>query len=143
LFLLLTGVRYADEEGSMRIVGNIPSALAVSVQIASVLAVAIGVGLLVAGNSVEPVPLVGSVGQAVHSLERWARDAESFHELAAWLKGFGAGFLTLGILGLVVPWANALVYGRRGGAPPAAEPVKLDELRAPADRGPRQSLPGS
>lgn len=61
-------------------------------QILSGLAVALGVGLLVAGSE---------------------RDVQFFHGLAAGLKGFGAGFLTLGILGLLLPWANALVSARR------------------------------
>lgn len=126
----------------MRIVDKIGSALPIAVQIVSVLAVALGTGLLVAGCAVSPAPRVDSVGQTVHALERAARDAEFFHELAAWLKGFGAGFLTLGILGLVVPWANVLVYGRRGGATPPAEPANPAAPSAGADRDPRQSLPG-
>ena len=33
--------------------------------------------------------------------------------MATMYYGFGSAFLTLGILGLVIPWVNVLVYGRR------------------------------
>ena len=92
-------------------------------QIVSVFAMALGIGLLVAGSMIDPVLRADNVGQMVSTLEMSARDAEFYRNLAVGLMGFGAGFLTLGILGVVVPWANVAVYGQRRGALPNTEPV--------------------
>ena len=91
-------------------------------QIVSVFAIALGTGLLVAGSSLNPVVRLDNVGQVVRSLEWSARDAEFYHSLAAGLKGPGAAFLTLGIVGLVVPWVNVLVYRRRATSPGPVTP---------------------
>jgi len=83
------------------------------IQIVSVVAIALGVGLLVAGSSINPVASGDNVEQFVLAMEMSGREAEFYHQLAMTLKGTGAGFLTLGVLGLLVPWANVLVYGPR------------------------------
>jgi hypothetical protein len=82
-------------------------------QIVSVLFIAIGVGLLVAGRSAQPAFGVDSSGDPMRAQAWSAHNAEFYVTLAVVLKGTGAGFLTLGILGLLVPWANTLIYNRR------------------------------
>jgi MFS family permease len=93
-------------------------------QIVSVFAVALGVGLLVAGSMIDPVLRADNLDQIVATLERSANEVEFYRNLTAGLIGIGAASLTLGILGLVVPWANVVVYGRRAGALPKSEPAK-------------------
>ncbi len=87
-------------------------------QFASVLALALGVGLVVAGQSMSTGWRSGDMSQMMRSLERSSREAQEERMMTSMLFGFGAGFLSLGALGLIVPWCNALVYGRK--APPAA-----------------------
>jgi hypothetical protein len=86
-------------------------------QIISVCAIAVGVGLLVGGITINP-DNVQDVGELAQALRRPSREFDNYRELSAVLKGIGAAFLALGTLGLVVPWANVLVYGRRTIDPP-------------------------
>ncbi len=81
-------------------------------QVISVILIAVGVGLLVAGGSLTPATQMNLVDQAISSAHRSSRDVEFVHHLAIAFKGFGACFLTLGVLGLLVPWANVLFFGR-------------------------------
>lgn len=82
-------------------------------QFLSAFAIAAGIGLLVAGSSLYPCVPPHDIGQALSSLRWSARDAQLSLELAASLKGSGAGVLTLGILGLVIPWVNTLMANRK------------------------------
>jgi hypothetical protein len=86
-------------------------------QIISVCAIALGVGLLVGGITIDPAK-VQDVGELAQALRRPSREDDNYRELSAVLKGIGAAFLTLGAFGLFVPWANVLVYGRRTIDPP-------------------------
>jgi hypothetical protein len=88
-------------------------------QIASVFAIAIGIGLFVAGRSVAPVLRVDSV-----TLQWPTGDAEFYHALAATLKGFGSGLLALGLSGLIVPWVNVLLHRRHSTATVPSTPPR-------------------
>jgi hypothetical protein len=83
-----------------------------SVQVLSVVAVGVGVGLLVAGYTAAPVMQVEHSGEVIWSVRLPSHQIESYLDLAIALKGFGAGLLTLGLLGLLVPWINTLTDGR-------------------------------
>jgi tetrahydromethanopterin S-methyltransferase subunit F len=98
------------------------------VQLLSVLAIAIGVGLLVAGGEISPGISLDTGTQITYRPDLSARDIEFYGGLAAALKGFGAGFLTLGVAGLVVPWVNFLLYGRPGSA--VSPPLPTDSPSA-------------
>lgn len=88
------------------------------VQVLSVLAVAVGAGLMAAGASIYPLSPSDSPSKALETLGLISRHSKDYFELAAILKGFGAGLLVLGGAGLVLPWINALIY-QRGTAPGA------------------------
>ncbi|MFN0130537.1 MAG: hypothetical protein ACKV19_28075 [Verrucomicrobiales bacterium] len=82
------------------------------VQVLSVLAVAVGAGLMAAGISIYPLAPSDSPSKGLETLGLISRDSKSYFEVAAILKGFGSGLLVLGGAGLVIPWINALVYKR-------------------------------
>ena len=84
-------------------------------QIGCILAIALGVGLIVAGAVHTTADQPKDVGQAVRSLQRSNSQVEEDRRMVTGFFGFGSGFLTLGTLGLVIPWVNVLVHGRRTG----------------------------
>ncbi|MDX1966367.1 MAG: hypothetical protein SFV23_04265 [Planctomycetaceae bacterium] len=83
------------------------------IQSASVLAIAVGVGMLVAGSTAAPYLLVNAENERQMQLVLSSRPGEFYHGLAIGLKGFGSGFLTLGILGLVLPWIEVIINALR------------------------------
>jgi hypothetical protein len=87
-------------------------------QIVSVCAIALGVGLLVGGITIDPGNRIQDLGDIAQALDESPRDIKLYRELSATLKGVGAAFLTLGSFGLLVPWANVLV-NRRGSTEPS------------------------
>lgn len=93
------------------------------VQVLSVVAVGLGMGLLVAGNTASPVAEVESNGEVRWSVRLSSSQMEFYHDLAVALNGFGAGLLTLGLLGLFVPWINAFLERRRRPAALESPPV--------------------
>ena len=90
-------------------------------QVVSVCAIALGMGLLVGGITIDPANRVQDLSELARTLNQSEREIAFYRELSAALKGVGAAFLTLGAFGLLVPWANILVYGRRN-----EEPAKRD-----------------
>ncbi len=88
-------------------------------QTACVIAIAVGVGMLVAGSTAVPYILVRSGQGEELRLAIPNYDADFYHGLAIGLKGFGSGFLTLGVLGLVLPWIEVIIkalHPPKGGA---------------------------
>jgi hypothetical protein len=81
--------------------------------------------MLVAGSTAAPTVQVENLGEVLWSSRLSSSEARSYHELAIALKGFGAGLLTLGLLGLFVPWINALLHGWRRSAIAASPPAEL------------------
>lgn len=81
-------------------------------QVISVCAIALGMGLLVGGITIDPASRMQDLGDIAVALDPSQREYKFYRELSAALKGIGAAFLTLGAFGLLVPWANVLVYGR-------------------------------
>lgn len=94
-----------------------------NVQVLSVVAIGLGVGLLVAGNTASPLAEVERNGEVVWSVRLSSYQMEFYHDLAIALNGFGAGLLTLGLLGLFVPWINAFLERRCRPAPLESPPV--------------------
>lgn len=86
-------------------------------QIISMLAIALGVAFLVAGSSLSP----SFPNEMAAMAQNFGRNVSP--EVPAFLKGIGAGFLTLGLLGLVVPWVNVLIAHFRQ---PPATPTNKD-----------------
>lgn len=84
-------------------------------QLAAIVAIAIGVGLYAFGRHLEPSLNAANPAAAMYSIN------PNTHETAALACGWGAGFITLGALGVVVPWIDVYVrkhYGHAGtGAP--------------------------
>ena len=83
-------------------------------------ATATGIGLLVAGASFAPAIRVDEMPQRVTVMPLSQNDAEFFFALSAVLRGLGAMLLAAGILTLVVPWLDSLVYRKRRYALPPA-----------------------
>ncbi|MDX2038708.1 MAG: hypothetical protein SFX72_18830 [Isosphaeraceae bacterium] len=91
-------------------------------QVVSIFSIAIGMGLVIGGN----VYLGDSsrdMGQQMRAFAMNDRDDDR-RAFGAALFGTGGAFLTLGTLGLVVPWGNALIYGRRSTEGGVANPMK-------------------
>lgn len=82
------------------------------VQLVSILAFSIGMGLLIGGRSINPEPRGDHVVQAIQAVQRHDRNYEFYRDLSSGLKGAGAALLTLGSLGLIVPWVNILIDRR-------------------------------
>ena len=90
-------------------------------QVVSVCAIALGMGLLVGGITIDPANRVQDLGELAQTLSQGDREVKFYRELSAALKGVGAAFLTRGAFGLLVPWANVLVYGRGPNEPTMRE----------------------
>ncbi len=87
-------------------------------QIAFVVAVALGAGLFAFGGYIEPPLIAMNPGDMVRLVQEGVRSEE--HYIASGARGFGIGLMTLGGLGLVVPWITMLLgrlVGRKAEAP--------------------------
>ena len=82
-------------------------------QLFSVVVIAIGAGLLVAGSSFDPSIRPNEVTDRIPRFVMAPREVEFYFGLSAAFKGFGTAALVMGILALIVPWLNALFYRRK------------------------------
>src|SRR5262245_35274311 len=89
------------------------------VQGVCVLAIALGAGLFSFGSYQSPRQ--DSTNPA--DLARYF-DSRNYNERreASATRGVGIGLMTLGVLGVAVPWVNALVFRQRGQGPVASVP---------------------
>jgi hypothetical protein len=78
-------------------------------QAACVVAIALGAGLFAYGSYVEPRNDPSNLAEFSRLFDRPRDDRITS---SAW-RGFGVGFMTLGVLGLAVPWINVLVFRQR------------------------------
>jgi hypothetical protein len=101
--------------------GRMSDSMRVIAQIISVCAIALGMGLLVGGITIDPSNRLQDLSELARTLNQSEREIAFYRDLSAALKGVGATFLTLGAFGLLVPWANVLVYGRRPNEPTMQE----------------------
>jgi len=76
-------------------------------QIAFVVAVALGAGLYAFGGYIEPPLIALNPADMVRLVQDGVKSEE--HYIASAARGFGIGLMTLGGLGLVVPWINMLL----------------------------------
>lgn len=74
-------------------------------QLICVIAIGLGAGLFSVGHYLEP-PMAA---MRPEDLARFWSGNDDVHIAASVLRGFGVCFLTMGGLGIVVPWINALV----------------------------------
>jgi hypothetical protein len=87
-------------------------------QIAFVVAVALGAGLFAFGGYLEPSLDATNPAEMMRMVHDRVKSEE--HYIASAARGFGIGLMTLGGLGLVVPWINMLLgrlVGRKTEAP--------------------------
>jgi hypothetical protein len=73
-------------------------------QLAAIVAIAVGAGLFQFGRHLDP-PLSAATSASMRSI------GQHEHEAAALASGWGAAFMTLGGLMLVVPWID--MYAKR------------------------------
>jgi hypothetical protein len=84
-------------------------------QLASVFAIAGGAGLCSYGRHIDPPLNANAPAALVSSVSQNTR------EVAAAVGGWGTGFITLGSLGLVIPWINSYIrHQALQSQPPAA-----------------------
>ena len=84
-------------------------------RVPAALAVAFGVGLLVAGRTLAPPSLPDQIASQ-YSPAEWrlvSNSERQDRDVAMACNGFGAGFLTLGLLGLILPRIDLLLQDRR------------------------------
>lgn len=74
-------------------------------QMICVIAIGLGAGLFSVGHYLEP-PMAA---MRPEDLAQFWRGNDDVHIAASILRGFGVCFLTMGGLGIVVPWINAIV----------------------------------
>lgn len=74
-----------------------------------VFAIALGAGLFATGNYLQPPIDPGNLAD----ISRFLQYRNDERIASSVLRGCGIGFMTLGVLGLVVPWINALVFRQR------------------------------
>jgi hypothetical protein len=94
-------------------------------QIAFVVAIALGAGLFSFGGYLEPPLDFSNSGEMARLFQQHGRSEE--HYIASTARGFGIGLMTLGGLGLLVPWINVLLgrlVGRDSGEPEHDAPGK-------------------
>lgn len=70
---------------------------------ACILALALGAGLFTGGNYLSPDINISNVN-AIANFSQMTGHFRDYHETAAFLRGFGVGFMMLGGVGLIVPW---------------------------------------
>ena len=88
------------------------------IQLGCVVAVALGAGLFAFGSYFEPRVELADPAVVASFIQNQDRGV---HITASMARGFGIGLITLGGLGLVVPWVNAFVARQRlptGPTPP-------------------------
>jgi hypothetical protein len=76
------------------------------IQLGCVIAIALGAGLFAFGSYFEPRIELNDPAAVASFIQHQGKDE---HIAASLARGFGIGFITLGGLGLVVPWVNALL----------------------------------
>lgn len=82
-------------------------------QLISAFLVALGIGLIVAGDTARPTLAVNNLNPGTQTVHvEFPGRSDFYFGLAIALNGFGAGFLTLGSIGLVLPFINALAVRR-------------------------------
>lgn len=72
-------------------------------QLASIIAIALGAGLFAYSRHLDPPMNAASPASVMSSI------SSHNHEEAAFACGWGTAFMTLGTLGLAVPWINICV----------------------------------
>ena len=82
-------------------------------QLVSVLVIALGVGLFAFGSYLEPRIDMSDPAKMSNYMQDYLRPGNSDRETSALTRGFGIGFMTLGVLGLAVPWVNVLLARQR------------------------------
>jgi len=92
-------------------------------QLAGIVSVALGVGMIVAGCNYSS-DLHANGKDLTKLVPQTANEIRDVRYTSTVLLGFGSGFLTVGLLGLIVPWINSCVYRRRSAGPsPAPGPT--------------------
>jgi len=89
------------------------------IQIVSVAALALGAGLFAFGRHLDPPLISGDAAAVAQSFASHEDDDERLWS-ASVACGTGIGFMTLGALGLAVPWINTLVAKQHERAGPGA-----------------------
>jgi hypothetical protein len=69
-------------------------------QLGATIAIAIGAGLVTFSRHLDPLSSVLNPGTLMHSVD------PNDHRMASVASGFGAAFITLGALLLILPWIN-------------------------------------
>ena len=81
------------------------------IQAGSVVAFALGAGLFALGNYLQPQLTITNVNPA--DFARMFDHISDYHVGASVARGLGVGFMTLGGLGLIVPWINVFLARER------------------------------
>jgi hypothetical protein len=81
------------------------------IQAGSVVAFALGAGLFALGSYLQPPLNITNVNPA--DIARIFDHVSDYHVGASVTRGIGVGFMTLGGLGLIVPWINAFLARER------------------------------
>lgn len=84
------------------------------IQAACVLAIAIGAGLFAFGNYLRPDFNPTNPAEFMQSFDQH----DQTRLMASTASGVGVGFMTLGALGLTVPWLNVLLNRQRDPSEP-------------------------
>jgi hypothetical protein len=79
-------------------------------QTACALSIALGVCLLTAGIYATGMYRDGSLEEFATSVGMRPSETGQMIATVTIIKGLGAGAITLGVLGLVIPWINAVVH---------------------------------
>jgi len=82
-------------------------------QIVSVLVIALGVGLFAFGSYYEPRFDLNDPAKLANYMQDYGRPDSRVRLTSSLTRGFGIGFMTLGVLGLTVPWVNVLLLRKR------------------------------
>src|ERR1700676_3033748 len=82
-------------------------------QVVCVMAIALGAGLFAFGNYYEPRLDLNDPAKIANYMNDYGRAGSGDRIAASLARGFGIGFMTLGVLGLAVPWVNLLLLRKR------------------------------
>ena len=94
-------------------------------QIICVLAFSVGAGFFAFGGYLAPRLDLSDPAQITNYLEHQSNAIREEQIVASLARGFGVALMTFGGLGLVVPWANAIVARIQQQRPDAAKPPDL------------------